>query len=138
MQFLNSFKISTKMGLLFALSALSLAALIAIGGWLQYQRMFDDRINKLKAVVEAAHGVASTLEGEIKEGKINKEQAQERFRHAAHAMRYNEGKDYLVAFSMEGVTVANSNSPKSVGNNSLGTKDVNDKPIVGSMVDLMK
>jgi methyl-accepting chemotaxis protein len=55
-----------------------------------------------------------------------------------HAMWYNDHHDYLITMTMDGVSIANGADPKQEGTNRLGNKDVNGKPIVGSMIEALR
>ena len=60
-----------------------------------HQRMFDDRIDKLRAVVQAAIGVAQSLQDQVAAHQITREQALAPFRDDVHAMRFDAGTGYL-------------------------------------------
>ena len=65
MSILSRLKLRTKFALLLGLSALGVVASIAISSSLMQQRMVDDRVDKLHAMVDAAIGIAQLLEGEM-------------------------------------------------------------------------
>ncbi len=138
MSVLNRLKIKAKLGLLLGLSALSLAIAIVMAASLVHQRMMDDRIAKLRSIVEVVQGMAQSLEDDVAAGKMTRDEALARFRANIHQMWYDDHKDYVVVFTMDGVSIANANDPKQEGSSRLGTKDVNGKPIVGSFIDALK
>ncbi len=138
MNILNRLKVRTKLGVVLAVSALSLVAALGFAASVQRERMMDERIGLLRSVVETAHGVASSLQKEVEAGKLTKEAALERFRDTAHAMWYDGRNGYVMGFTMAGMSIANAADPKQVGTIRLDRKDSNGKPIVGSMIELMK
>lgn len=138
MSILNRLKIKAKLAILFGVSALSLAATILFAASLLHQRMMDDRIAKLRSIVETTHGLAQTLEGQVTAGKMTRDDAISRFRETLHGMWYDDHHDYLLAFTLDGTTIANAANPQQVGENRSGSKDANGKPIIGSMVALMQ
>jgi methyl-accepting chemotaxis protein len=138
MHFLDRLKIKAKLGLLLGLSALALAASILLAANLMHQRMIDDRIAKLHGITDIAIGIAQALDDEVKAGKITQEEALARLRTAVYGMWYDNHHDYVIAFSLDGVTIANPNAHDQQGTNRLATKDPNGKPIVGSMIEVLK
>ena len=138
MHFLDRLKIKAKLGLLLGLSALALAASILLAANLMHQRMIDDRIAKLHGITEVAIGIAQGLDDEVKAGKITQEEALARLRTAVYGMWYDNHHDYVIAFTLDGVTIANPNAHDQQGTSRLATKDPNGKPIVGSMIDVLK
>src|SRR5262249_40552858 len=131
-------KISAKLGLLLALSALALVVSIALAASSIHQRMMDDRVATLRGVVEMATGIAQALEKQAASGKITREEAIERFRDYVHSMTFDKGAGYLFVNRMDGVSIANGADPKIEGTNRLGNKDINGKPITGTMIEMMK
>ena len=55
MHILSRLRLRTKLAILMGLSALALVASIGVAASLMRQRMFDDRIDKLRAVVQTTH-----------------------------------------------------------------------------------
>jgi methyl-accepting chemotaxis protein len=134
---LNRLKIKMKLLLLLALSGLALAAAITMSATLLHQRMMDDRIAKLRAVIEVVHGMGMALEDEVRAGKITREAAVVRFRDNIHRMKYDDGQDYVFALYMNGFSIANAADPSHEGESRLGNRDPNGKMIIREMVDLM-
>jgi methyl-accepting chemotaxis protein len=73
MNILSRLRLRTKLALLLGLSALGLVASIAAGASLMHQRMLDDRVDKLRAVVQSAMGFAQSLEKQVTVGRITRE-----------------------------------------------------------------
>jgi methyl-accepting chemotaxis protein len=138
MHFLDRLKIKAKLGLLLGLSALALAASILLAANLMHQRMIDDRIAKLRGIVDIAIGIAQGLEEEVKAGTITQDEALARLRTAVYGMWYDDHHDYVIAFTLAGVTIANPNARDQQGTSRLATKDPNGKLIVGSMIDVLR
>jgi methyl-accepting chemotaxis protein len=128
--FLTRLKIAGKLALLLGLSALSLTVAVSIAASFLHHRMMDDRIGKIRAVVEAAIGVAQALEDDVVAGHITREEAISRFRAIARTMRYDNGRGYLIAFNMDdGIVFLVSAFPQLEG--TTGGKDP-DGTITGS------
>ena len=76
---LNKLSIRTKLwGLVFAAAA----AVFCVAGaalWFSYDHMYQDRVLKLRALVEAGHSLASGLETQAISGKMTRSVAQTRF-----------------------------------------------------------
>ena len=133
---LKNFSIRSK------LLSLVLAATVAIGCiagsalWFSYQRMYQDRVNTLRALVEAGHSLAVKFEADAAAGKITREEAQARFKEALLAIHYS-GEEYLFAHSYEMVGFAHPN-PKLMGKDVSGIKDANGVFVIPEMVRIAK
>jgi methyl-accepting chemotaxis protein len=135
MSFLNRFRISTKLLVLVGLSVVSLVLATALSGYYLYQRMMDDRIQTIRSVVEAAHGFASGLDAQVKAGKMTQAEALARFRQMVYSSRYGAGnKEYLLSFTMKGVTVANGAVPSQEGEDRTGSQDKYGTYIIRDMI----
>ncbi|MGO8917626.1 MAG: methyl-accepting chemotaxis protein [Stellaceae bacterium] len=138
MSLLKRLTIKTKLALVLALSAAALVVAIAVAASLLHQRMLQDRIGKLRGIVETTQGLAQSLENETKAGKLSHDDALARFREAVHAMWYDDHHGYLFVSALDGTTIANGADPKQVGQNNLTNgKDENLKRIVTSMLEIM-
>ena len=96
MSILSRLKLRTKFALLLGLSALAVVASIAISSSIMQQRMVDDRVDKLHAVVDAAIGIAQLLEGEVTAGRLTHDQALEHLHTDIHGMRFDAGSGYVI------------------------------------------
>ena len=138
MTFLSRFKIQSKLALLLVLSAVSLILAMGFAATLLHQKMVDERIAKLRAVVDMGIGVAASLENEVKAGHLTQDQAIAKFRDAVHSMWYDGHKDYMFVFRLDGVVIANAAIPAQEGQNRLGTKDVKGFPIIETFLNNLK
>src|SRR5579859_6732390 len=96
MNLLSHFKLRTKLVLLLGLSALALVISIGMAASLMHQRMMDDRIDKVRAVVQSAIGIAQVLETQIKAHQLTREQAFEHLRTDIHGMHFDGGSGYII------------------------------------------
>jgi methyl-accepting chemotaxis protein len=78
MHILSHLRLRTKLALLMGMSTLAVIISVAAGGFLMQQRMIDDRVDKLRAVVQSAIGMAKTLNTAVTSGEITQEQASPR------------------------------------------------------------
>ena len=58
-----------------ALTALALAGTVGFSGSILYNRMLDDRIDKMRTAAEIAIGYAQLLENQVKAGKLSRADA---------------------------------------------------------------
>jgi methyl-accepting chemotaxis protein len=105
MQILSRLRLRTKLALLIGLSALASVVLIAVASSLMHQRMIEDRIDKLRAVVLETRGFAQALEKQVIAQRITREQALAEFRDQLHTVRYGGEDDYLLAQTFDGLVV---------------------------------
>jgi methyl-accepting chemotaxis protein len=111
MHVLSHLQLRTKLAVLMGLSALALVASIGVAASLLRQRMIDDRIDKLAAVVNATIGAASSLETQIAAHQLTREQAIEQFRNVVHALRFDGGTGYVTAWTSDGIVLAHGTAP---------------------------
>ena len=86
MNFLRHLRLRTKLTLLLGLSALALVVSIGAAASLMQQRMFDDRVDKLRAVVQSTIGIAQSLENRVTAHALTREQALAMLRDDIHAL----------------------------------------------------
>ncbi len=122
---------------LWALVALAGAVSIALAAsalWLNQRSMLEDRKETLRSVVQAAHGLATGYEAEVKAGRLTREQAFERFKANVNTMFYN-GKDYIFAQNMSYQTIIHPVRPDVIGKDQRDNKDSNGVYFVRALVD---
>jgi methyl-accepting chemotaxis protein len=102
---LSRLRLRTKLGLLVALSVLTLAASIAVAASLVRRAIIDERIDKMHAIVDSAVGIAGALEQRVKAGELTLEQALRLMRDDIHAMRFDAGVGYIYAQTLDNIIV---------------------------------
>jgi len=137
MSVLANLRIRTKLFLLLGLALLAVLATIGLSASNAYQRMMDDRIDKLRAVDETAVAIAGALEADATAGRITRDQAIARMREVVHAMRYDGGVGYLFILNTNGVYLAKGDSPKLEGTQTT-SKDAAGRSIVALQADALR
>ncbi len=113
MSVLSNLKLGTKMALLMGLFAAAMVAIGAIGADTLHQRMRDDRIEKLRAVVSAGLTLAASLEARVTAHEMTRQDAQDAFHSDIRALRYDGGTGYLGALDAHtGMTLMHGVNPK--------------------------
>ena len=115
MHILSHLKIRTKLTLLLGMSALALVASIGAAASLIHQRMFDDRVDKLRAVVQSTIAIAQSLEERILAHDLTREQALALLRDDIHAMRFDVGTGYVFAQTLDNIFVLHGAAPVTRG-----------------------
>ena len=127
MKLFSRFKLGTRLALLMGLSAVALIASIAMAASLMHQRMIDDRVDKLRAIVQTAIGIARALETEVAAHRLTREEAVEHLRTDLHAMRFDAGSGYII-MRRDSTILIHGADPKLDGTHSA-TKDANGRPL---------
>jgi len=130
MTFISRLKLRTKFTLLMGLSSLALVATLAITASLWHQRMIDDRVDKLRAVVQSAMGIAQSLQDQIAAHKLTREQAMAELRDQLHTMRFDHGEGYLTMQSADGVVLIHGTLPDHEGKPTTAA-DADGRPLTG-------
>ncbi len=138
MRLLENLTIRVKLIALVSVSVLASLIVITISSTVSHQRMVDDRIDTIRSVVEMAVGLAKGLNAEVESKAIGRDEALTRFRNAVHAMSYHKGADYLFAYDMKGIAVANPSNHKAVGTDRTQLQDKAGKYFVREIVDTMR
>ncbi len=120
--FLNRLSIRIKLLCLTGLTFAALAIASGIALEILYSVLRNDRVAEVKAATEIAYGLAKSLDQDVQDGKLDKDQAIQQFRTRLHAMTFNGGGDYTFAVTMDGVSVANGGNPALVGKNILDVR----------------
>ncbi len=117
---INKIRIRTKLFLVLLLTALSLAAAIWAATSFLHERMLQDRIAKLRSLVEMAHEQAQVLDAEVKSGRLSRDEALARFKQSANGMWFDHHTAYVGMFNTDGIYFALPGAPKIEG--SRGSK----------------
>jgi len=133
MTLISRLKLRTKFTLLMGLSSLALVATLAITASLWHQRMIDDRVDKLRAVVQSAMGIAQSLQDQIAAHKLTQQQAIARLRDQFHTMRFDHGEGYLTARAPDGSILIHGTLPAQEGKPSTAV-DADGRPLT-EMID---
>ncbi len=128
MQILSRLTLRMKLIVLLGLSVLAMVAAIGVGASVLRQRMYDDRVDKLQAVVQSGIGIAQGLETQVAAGRLTHEQAGVQLREALHAIRFDGGEGYLTVQSPDGGIVVHGADPSREGKPSTA-KDSDGRPI---------
>jgi methyl-accepting chemotaxis protein len=122
MGLLNNLKIQRKLLILLGLSALALVVATLAAALLMHDRMMDERVSKLHAVVDLVHGAATGLDAREKSGEFGHDEALKRFRDAVHTMRF-EGNNYIFVHDLNGINLAHGADPQEEGTDRSQNKD---------------
>nr|WP_294518788.1 EAL domain-containing protein [uncultured Rhodopila sp.] len=112
---------------------ITVGALLAGSAYLTHDRMINDRIAKLQAVVDVAETQAKLLQAEVAAGRLTRGEATDRFRSFIYATRYN-GDEYLFVYDLDGNTIALGNDPALQGENRMALRDVTGRLLVQSII----
>ncbi|WP_448204567.1 methyl-accepting chemotaxis protein [Azospirillum sp. sgz302134] len=107
---LTKLSIRAKLWGLVAAASVAAFAIAGAGLYLNYHRMYQDRLATLRAVTETGVTLAASLEAEAAAGKMTREEAQNRFKAAVTSIRYAGGKEYLFSHTMDGFGFAHPNA----------------------------
>ncbi|WP_418208623.1 cache domain-containing protein, partial [Azospirillum humicireducens] len=82
--------------------------------------------------------MAKGLNAEVDSRAITRDEALSRFRKAVHAMSYHDGADYLFAYDLDGIAVANPSNQKAVGTDRMQLQDKAGKYFVREIVETLR
>ncbi len=131
MHLLNRMPIRYKLYILVALTALALAGAVGFAANILYDRMLNDRIDKMRAATDIAASYAQLLEDQVKTGKLSRAEAMVRFREIGHAMRYDGEGGYVFATNLDGMVVLH---PHTEFEGTTGPVDASGRPIMPMLI----
>jgi methyl-accepting chemotaxis protein len=92
---LHRLKLPMKLALLVVVSAIAMIAIAATGAVTLHERMLDDRLDKIRAVVSSTVTLARGLEAQVVAHEFDRNQALERFHRDVRAIRFDGGTGYV-------------------------------------------
>ncbi len=139
MHALSNLNLRTKLSLLLGLSALAVVISIGAAAWLMQGRMFNDRIDKLRAVVQSTISIAKSLDSRVAAHQFTHEQALALLRDDIHAMRFDDGGGYVYAQTLDNMVVLHGASPALEGKPvPANVTDENGRPVTELIRDALK
>jgi methyl-accepting chemotaxis protein len=136
MSVLNRVRIRTKLLVVLVLTGLSLATAIGAATSILHERMLQDRIAKLRAVVELASEQAQFLDAAVEAGKLTRDQAMTRFKEAGRAMWFDDHHSYIGIVTLDGLWFMNAAVPRIEG--TAGTRMPNGRFILEDLIDAVR
>ena len=136
MNFINKIRIRTKLLLVLAVAAISLAAAIGAATSILHQRMLQDRVGKLRAVVEVAYEQAQMFDAQVKAGKMTLDEAMARYKEVGRGMWFDNHVAYVTIARLEGVHFMNPAVPQIEG--TKGNKTADGHYIIESLIGAIK
>jgi methyl-accepting chemotaxis protein len=109
MKLLHRLKLRTKLGLVLGLAVLAVIATIGAGASLMYQRMYDDRVAELNAVLQTTMSLAKGLEAQVAANQLTREQAIQRMRDDVHLIRYDGA--WVTVYRWDGIILMQGAQP---------------------------
>jgi methyl-accepting chemotaxis protein len=132
----DKIRIRTKLLLVLALSGLSMAAAIWAATHILHERMVQDRIGKLRGIVEIAYEQANAYDAQVKAGKLTRDEALVRFKEAGRGMWFDDHRAYITVAGLDGINIMNPAVPKIEG--TRGVAMPNGRYIIDTFVQAVK
>jgi len=122
--------ISIRRKLALILLTATFGLVVACGLLLQKKasQMRQDRIDKVRAIAETAVSLAARLEAEVAAGRLQRPEAQARWRTTLQGMWY-DGDEYLFAVRLDGTMVSHAARPALDGTSVWERRDPNGTPL---------
>jgi methyl-accepting chemotaxis protein len=118
---LSNLPITAKLGILVGVAVLGLCAAGIEATRLVREEMLSSRMDQTHAIVDTTLSLAAGLQNQVAAGEMTKEAAIKEFSRRAQSIKYDNGSGYILANTMEGVTLV-SPYPQQIGVNRLDEK----------------
>ncbi|HEX3989676.1 MAG TPA: methyl-accepting chemotaxis protein [Acetobacteraceae bacterium] len=109
MKLMHRLKLRTKLALVLGLAVLAVIVTVGAGASLMYQRMYDDRVAELNAVLQTTMSLAKGLEAQVVAKQITREQAIQQMRDDVHLIRYDGA--WVTVYSWDGIILMQGAQP---------------------------
>lgn len=119
---IGALSIKNRLLLLVAIGGIAMLCLAGIFVLGERSRMMEDRISKIRSIVEVTIGYVEMLDADVASGVLSRDEAERRLQRAFETMWF-DGNEYLSALTMSGRTVAHGARPDLVGQDLLGLDD---------------
>jgi methyl-accepting chemotaxis protein len=97
--------------------------------------MLDARVDELRAISEQAVSIAEQLQGQVRAGKLTRDQAILQYRDIIRPIRYGHGSGYYFAYGMDGNTIVLGPTPEVEGTSRFSIQDADGKFFVQAMIE---
>jgi methyl-accepting chemotaxis protein len=138
MRWFHNLPLAVKIQALVAIMVAALIVTLAAVINAQYQRMIEDRVAEIRAVVNTALGVAKDLQQAEAAGKLTHEEALKRLHDTFHAMRYHRSDGYIFVYKMDGTLLVLPVLPQLEGTNRIDLKDSDGNYVVRPIIELAR
>jgi methyl-accepting chemotaxis protein len=108
---LSRLSLRAKLLALLGLSALAFVASIGLGASILHQRLIDDRVDKLRAVVQSAQGYARDLNAQVVAKTMTREQATDQLRVVLRRLVFDHGEGYISVVGNDGIVHIQPSAP---------------------------
>jgi methyl-accepting chemotaxis protein len=125
---LSRLKLRTKLFLLLCLFAVGLVLGLGTNAMTLRNRMLADRVGKLQATVDMASSFAASLERQVAERRITRDQEVQALRDVIHGMRFDNGDGYVTLQTSGGMLLVHGADPSREDKISTA-KDATGRPI---------
>ncbi|MQX37579.1 methyl-accepting chemotaxis protein [Roseospira navarrensis] len=132
---LKNIKIGVKIWLPTLIAAVGMVILSWVSVTLIRAEVMEERIGKVRALVEAAGAVTAGFHARAEAGEMTEAEARVRARDALRDIRYENGAEYVFVYDFEGVGQVMGPRPEWEGTNKLDLKDANGKPIIAALIE---
>jgi methyl-accepting chemotaxis protein len=129
-------RVRTKLAVLLGLSVLAVIVSIACGAITVRDRMIEDRVDKLRAVVHATVTIARKLEAQVEANTLTRDQAIVKMRETIHTLRFDGGVGYISISGSDGMVIAHGTVPSLEGKVSTAA-DSTGRSIVSLQTDAL-
>jgi len=131
---LNRLGISAKLTALVIGGVIGLIVVAAFALYFVRSAMIDDRVDKVRSLVEVARDVAKSYDQRAKAGEFDQETAKKKAKEQLRQMRYSSN-DYFTIYTLDGFNVMHASKPELEGTNGIGMKDPNGVEVARGYID---
>ncbi len=131
---MKRFGISAKLVSLVLAGLLGVAVLAAVSLYFVRSTMTDDRVDKVKSLVESARAITQSYYDRSQAGEFDEATAQKLAKEQLRKIRYGKG-EYFTIYNYAGIAVLHSSMPELEGTSRMDSKDSNGVEFIRKSVE---
>lgn len=138
MNFIKNISIRIKLLIINLIFIIALIPVVGVSVEKIREHMIEDRVAKLRNIVELAVGYADALHQQAQTGAITEDEAKQRWYSAIDSFWYENHKEYMFVYDETGTAIRQPARPEMAGKNMIDLKDVNGVPLIADLIKVAK
>jgi methyl-accepting chemotaxis protein len=127
-------RIGTRIWVPTIITGLGLLVMVAAAVMLIRNEILSERVSRVRAMAEGAASIVALYHEKAESGVLEEAQAKTLARDALRAIRYDDGAEYVFAYTYDGVGRVMGPRPEWEGENKLDLLDADGKPLIADLI----
>ena len=130
----RNIRIGAKIWVPTIISGLGLVVLVAAAVYMIRNEILSERVSRVRAMAEGAASIVALYHQKAESGVLEEAEAKTLARDALRAIRYDEGAEYVFAYTYDGIGRVMGPRPEWEGENKLDLMDSDGNPLIADLI----